>query len=511
MTKRIVWTIAGSDSSGGAGIQADLKTFNGLGVYGASVITAITAQNTLGVERIEPVHLETIKSQLDSLKEDMPPQAVKLGMLYSSKCVEVVASALDGIRADVVCDPVMVATSGDQLYEPTFLETLKDRLLPLVDLLTPNLQEAHLLLNKSTESFLGLRDEQERDDYVEDLAPKLLALGPKSVLIKRGDDLGEYSQDYWTDGKNRAWLSSLRQITRNTHGTGCTLASAVAACFALGYSELDALAIAKAYVNQGLRMAPGLGKGRGPLAHLGWPENQDDIPFLTKTAEQARNRLSFPDCGSEPLGFYPIVDSSLRVEKLIRLGVKTIQLRIKNTTGSVAEKEIIESIRLANEYKCRLFINDYWEIALEHKAYGVHLGQEDLETADLPSLMEAGLRLGVSTHGYAEVARALALHPSYIAIGPIHATTSKQVNVTPQGVSALRRWRRTLRCPLVAIGGITLQNAREVLDTGVDGIAVMKDLASYADSEAQVKSWLVIFESQKASYSMSSRHSRSSC
>src|SRR5262249_42307178 len=154
----------------------------------------------------------------DSLKEDMPPRAVKLGMLYSSKCVEVVANALDGLRADIVCDPVMIASSGDDLFESTFVEALKERLLPLVDLLTPNLKEAHLLLNQSPDSFLGTRDERQRDEYVQKLAPKLLALGAKSVLIKRGDDLGEYSQDYWTDGKDKAWLTSVRQITRNTHG-----------------------------------------------------------------------------------------------------------------------------------------------------------------------------------------------------------------------------------------------------------------------------------------------------
>ena len=501
MSKPVVWTIAGSDSGGGAGIQADLKTLNGLGVYGASVITAITAQNTLGVERIAPVHVEVIKAQLDSLKEDLPPQAVKLGMLYSSKCVEVVADALDGLRADIVCDPVMIATSGDELFESAFVETLKDRLLPLVDLLTPNLREAHLLLNQSPDRFLDMQEEGQRDDYVQNLAAKLLALGAKSVLIKRGDDLGEYSQDYWTDGKDRAWLTSLRQITRNTHGTGCTLASAIAACLSLGYSVLDALVIGKAYINQGLRLAPGIGKGQGPLAHLGWPENQGDLPFLTKSADHGRNRLIFPDCGLEPLGFYPIVESSGRVEKLVELGVNTIQLRIKNETESVVEKEIIESIRLANQHKCRLFINDYWQLALKHKAYGVHLGQEDLEEADLSSLSQAGLRLGVSTHGYAEVARALALNPSYIAIGPIHATSSKHVNVPPQGVSALKRWRRTLRYPLVAIGGITLQNAREVLEAGADSIAVMKDLASYSDSEAQVRAWLEIFQRNKASHS----------
>jgi len=494
----IVWTIAGSDSGGGAGIQADLKTMNSLGVYGASVITAITAQNTLGVEHIEPVQLKAVKAQLDCLREDMPPQAVKLGMLYSAQCVEAVAAALDGLKTRIVCDPVLVATSGDDLYESTLLANMKERLLPLVDLLTPNLREAHLLLGRSMDRFRELPNQQDRDDCVEDLAGKLIGLGVKSVLIKGGDEGGEYSQDFWTNGREKAWLTSFRQVTRSTHGTGCTLASAASACIALGYSLLDALVIAKAYVNQGLRSAPGLGKGQGPLAHLAWPENQDDIPWLTKQADQGRNRHEFPDCGHEAIGFYPIVDSAERVEKLVRQGVRTIQLRLKNVSDRIVEQETIESIRVASEGNSRLFINDYWQLAIKHQAYGVHLGQQDLDSADLSAIAQAGLRLGVSTHNYAEVAVALSLRPSYMAVGPIFATSSKPVDTLPQGLLALRRWRRSLKYPLVAIGGINLQNAKEVLAAGADGIAVIKGIASQADSEASVNAWLKLFTHELA-------------
>jgi hydroxymethylpyrimidine kinase/phosphomethylpyrimidine kinase/thiamine-phosphate diphosphorylase len=274
---------------------------------------------------------------------------------------------------------------------------------------------------------------------------------------------------------------------------------------------LDALVIAKAYVNQGLRMAPGLGKGQGPLAHLSWPENQDDMPWLTKEAEQGRNRLEFPDCDHEPIGFYPIVESAERVGKLSRQGVKTIQLRLKNVSEAVAEQETIDAIQAAKESNTRLFINDFWQLAIKHQAYGVHLGQEDLDGADLSAIAQAGLRLGVSTHNYAEVARALALRPSYIAIGPIFATNSKKVDALPHGLIALRRWRRTLKYSLVAIGGINLQNAQEVLAAGADGIAVIKGIALHADSEASVNDWLKLFRQMTPPGKTVSARVRGSC
>src|SRR5262249_53219508 len=154
-------------------------------------------------------------------------------------------------------------------------------------------------------------------------------------------------------------------------------------------------------------------------------------------------------------------DSCDWLRKLLPLGVKTAQLRIKKLDGKELEDEIASAIELAKKYQCRLFINDYWELAVRFSAYGIHLGQEDLLKADIERIHSAGLRLGVSTHCYSEVARALALRPSYLAIGPIHATTTKEMKFAPQGIEALKRWRRTLRYPLVAIGGCILDNTHE--------------------------------------------------
>jgi len=189
----------------------------------------------------------------------------------------------------------------------------------------------------------------------------------------------------------------------------------------------------------------------------------------------------FLDCGTTPLGLYPIVDSVAWLKRLLPLGIKTIQLRIKNSPG--AESEIQQGVLLARKYDTRLFINDYWEWAVHYGAYGVHLGQEDLQDADLEKIRRAGLRLGVSAYCDEEIACADAVQPSYIACGPIFPTTSKVMSFAPQGIEQLKHWRRTLNYPLVAIGGITQERLLGVLETGVNGIALISAITKADDPE----------------------------
>jgi hydroxymethylpyrimidine kinase/phosphomethylpyrimidine kinase/thiamine-phosphate diphosphorylase len=179
---------------------------------------------------------------------------------------------------------------------------------------------------------------------------------------------------------------------------------------------------------------------------------------------------------------------------LLPLGVKTLQLRIKNKQGLELENEIKRSIMLAEKYQANLFINDYWEMAIRYGAYGVHLGQEDLETADMTAIRQAELRLGISTHCYYEVARAHALNPSYIACGPIFTTTSKVMSFAAQGIAQLKRWRRTLNYPLVAIGGINAERIPDVLATKVDGIAMISAITQAKDPIATTKSLMNVME-----------------
>ncbi len=514
----IAWTIGGSDSGGGAGIQADIKAFNALGVHGCSVITAVTAQNTAKVQSIAAVSPSSIQAQIETLFEDLPPSAVKTGMLYSNEIIKQVARFFVQAKAYRICDPVMVATSGNSLLsnEDTTAAFVQ-HLLPVVDLLTPNLPEAEALCRGEdktaaasprsiTQMPLGrclpvASDRWLDDDYIIELANKLRALGPQSVLIKGGHSQGRLCRDYFAGENSSFWLINERIDTDSTHGTGCTLSAAIAACIALNYPIEDAVVIAKAYVSQSLRMATQVGKGHGPIAHGGWPETFTDFPALTiqHNTDAAVPAIStpFPDCGNKPLGIYPIINNSAWLEKLLPLGITTIQLRIKEGSADDIEAEIIKSIDIAKKFNCRLFINDHWQFAITHGAYGVHLGQEDLDDADIQAIHGAGLRLGISTHTYAEVARTIAYKPSYIAIGTIYETTLKKMPTPPQGIAALKRWRRTLPFPLVAIGGITLERLPDVLSTGADGIAVISDILQDKDPIAKTKKWLECYRQSK--------------
>ncbi|MBI9020550.1 MAG: bifunctional hydroxymethylpyrimidine kinase/phosphomethylpyrimidine kinase [Verrucomicrobia bacterium] len=287
MTKPIVWTVAGSDSGGGAGVQADVKVMNLLGAHACSVVTALTAQNTIGTGRLEWVSPDMLSAQLDALKSDLPPQAVKLGMLGTVATVERIISFLKTQKVPfTICDPVLISSSGTFLLEAAAWPLLTQRLFPAVDLITPNIPEA--------EHLLGMKITTPSD--IEAAARKARALGVKEILIKGGHgshDM-ELSSDYWSNGKEHAWLSSPRLETRNSHGTGCFLSSAIATARALGYSPLESIVLAKAYLNQGLRQAPDLGNGFGPLAFNPWEKAKQDLPFVSQQAAAPGRRAKTP-------------------------------------------------------------------------------------------------------------------------------------------------------------------------------------------------------------------------
>jgi hydroxymethylpyrimidine/phosphomethylpyrimidine kinase len=257
----IALTIAGSDSSGGAGIEADLKTFAALGVYGACVITAVTAQNTRGVFGIHEVPADFIAAQMDAVFSDLDVGAVKIGMLANEAAIDAVAAALDRYRArNIVLDPVMVASSGASLLRPRAIVALR-KLIGQARVLTPNLGEAAVLLDLP----------QARDETVMQVqAQKLLALGAGAVLIKGGHLDGPESVDLLVENDSCLRLAAPRIETRNTHGTGCTLASAVAAGLAKGLALEPAVREAKAYVSAAIAAADRLkvGHGSGPVHHF---------------------------------------------------------------------------------------------------------------------------------------------------------------------------------------------------------------------------------------------------
>ena len=254
----VALTIAGSDSGGGAGVQADLKTFQAFHVFGASAITAVTAQNTRRVFRIQKVDPEVVRAQIAAVWEDLAPAACKTGMLADAEIIRTVAETLRSVAADrLVVDPVMVATSGDRLLEEDAVEALLEDLLPLATIVTPNVPEAEILAG------LTIRDEE----GMRSAAAAIAGSGAASVLLKGGHLGGEEVLDLFYDGETwREWRTA-RLDSRSTHGTGCTLSAGIAAGLALGNDPVEAIEVALAFTRRAIESAPGLGGGRGPLNH----------------------------------------------------------------------------------------------------------------------------------------------------------------------------------------------------------------------------------------------------
>jgi hydroxymethylpyrimidine/phosphomethylpyrimidine kinase len=250
-------TIAGSDSGAGAGIQADLKTFAALGVYGLSAITAVTAQNTLGVRAVEELPPAIVEAQIDAVMEDIGADAAKTGMLASPAILEAVAGRIRKWGLRVVVDPVMVAKGGDSLLRPEAIATLRTVLLPLAEVVTPNLPEAEVLIERSISSLEEMRQ----------AAREIQALGPRTVVVKGGHRTAE-PVDVFFDGERFVELRGERIETPHTHGTGCTFSAAIAAYLARGRSVEEAVRGAKDYITEAIRHAPGIGHGHGPVGHF---------------------------------------------------------------------------------------------------------------------------------------------------------------------------------------------------------------------------------------------------
>ncbi|MCM2681082.1 thiamine phosphate synthase [Echinimonas agarilytica] len=503
----IVWTIGGSDSGAGAGIQADIQAINGLRARDAapgstlavaqacSIITTVTAQNSESTSDVLAVPLDMLEQQWMQLLADMPPAVIKISLLASPSQVEWLADQLDSWPAGlprplVIYDPVAIASSGDVLTAEPILESVKQELLRHIDVLTPN---SHEVLAMTGIALLFSGDMQRAYD-------KFREYGVKSVLFKGGHigqlmdvELTEtHVMDAWSNGDCWRYCLSAKVETKHGHGTGCSFAAALASGLAQGYALEDAFAIAHAYVQQGLKAAVAQGKGPGPVLHLGWPTHWQDFPRTANDlCELDLPTQGFAPCPSD-LGLYPVVNSPEWLERLLQLGVKTIQLRAKDLSDGAAEPLVIRAIELGRKYQARVFINDYWRLAIKHQAYGVHLGQEDLDDANIEEIASAGIRIGLSTHGYFEMLRAAALKPSYLAVGHIYPTTTKNMPSTPQGLTKLQQQVSLLKSvlPTVAIGGIDWPRAKQVRATGVASIAVVRALTQAEDVEVATAQWL---------------------
>jgi len=501
--KPIVWTISGADCSGGAGIAADIKTGHALGVEVCHLITANTVQNSTGLISVNPTEVDILQQQVLALLVDNKPSIIKIGVLATHMQVQWLTVTLINLKKNipslqVIYDPVGQATVGGSFSELS-VQKLQP-LLRLVDVITPNLLEAKVLADSlSNESAV--------------LAKVIQALGVNSVIIKGGHSDMATCSDYClhrvstikstndsTSENIEYQLNSPRINTTYTHGGGCSFATALSSFLAHGYLLRDALTLTKAFMLQGLNASNGKTEYYGAFEQQQWPNNAANFPTIEapvnlKYAELAEfSRLSIIRKGEQALGLYPVVDSIEWLARLMPLGINIIQLRLKNKAELELRSEIKAAVALSKKFDCRLFINDFWQLAIEYGAYGVHIGQEDLLDADLQKIQQAGLRLGISTHGCYEFLLAQQLRPSYLAIGAIFPTKTKDMTGQIQGVENLRQTLQLATdIPVVAIGGINHQRAKQVWQTGVDSIAVVTAITESDNAEIAVKQFQQTF------------------
>jgi hydroxymethylpyrimidine kinase/phosphomethylpyrimidine kinase/thiamine-phosphate diphosphorylase len=506
----VVWTISGTDSGGGAGIHADTRAFDAFGVHGACAVAAVTAQHSLAVTHVEPVSAAVLDAQLAALADDMPPDAIKTGLLGSLENLRVVVAWVRRLRErfpdrdlPLVVDPVFGATTGAVFANDALRLAYRDELLPLATLATPNVAEARALVPSSqlldpvalarAWRLFGVRavvvtggdSDRLAEDEIEHLSTTRLASRLAEI-----DARSAWAHD-WLDAdhglRSRGWLASRRIDTEHDHGTGCVFASAAAAALAQGFVAADAVVLAKMATSEGLRHAYAAGNGAGPVApRAGFASRLANLPALNPLPD-TDSRFAFAPMPESTRGLYAIVDSSDWVARVLAEGVRLVQLRIKKAPADVLVREIRSAVAAARAAGATLIVNDHWELALELGAHGVHLGQDDLAGVDVDALHHARLLLGVSTHSYWEVCRARALRPSYIACGPIHATSLKQMPWIPQGQANLAYWCSLLAgTPVVAIGGMDAERARVAMQAGAWAVAVVGAITGSDDPQGAI-------------------------
>ncbi|WP_396589167.1 thiamine phosphate synthase [Bermanella sp. R86510] len=482
--KPSVLCISGVDPMGLSGYQADLRALQSMGVHGMCVITALTSQTCDSVIALNPTPIQIFKQQLDAVYQQGSIKVIKLGLIASWQQCEVLIQhpIMDDVK--VILDPVIAATHGDFSSKQERLKILK-ALLPCCHLVTPNLEEAQLLAPQVHPSSIEL------------LAKSLLAQGTHGVLIKGGHS-NEPEVDYFcqsTQGINQSFYLKGKLVDHHfNRGTGCTLASLIAASLAFDLTLEDSVVVAKMQLMNAWQHPFSIDGKHGSLILPKWTEADYALPKVFHSFSTSDNHalnitdlehIQLPACDKD-LGLYPIVDRADWLARLLPLGIRIIQLRIKDLTGKALEHEIATAVALSEKYNACLFINDYWQLAIKYKAYGVHLGQEDLTSANLKQIAQSNLRLGLSSHCYFEVARAMTIKPSYLAYGPIYSTQTKQMPWQPQGLKQLDFWRRQLpHVPMVAIGGIHGERVAQVKQTGVDAIAMISAITQ-ADNPEQI-------------------------
>lgn len=478
MRAPIAWSFSGMDPSGYSGLMVDVQAMRSLGVRIMSSITALTAQNSVSFSHIFPTSSSHFLAQASSLRKEGKPKAIKVGMLATREIVEAVSRFIKSSDAPVIVDPVLRSSLGKELLSREALESFRNGIIPQSFLLAPNIPEAEALTGISISS---------RDRYVV-AAKELLKMGAHAVLIKGGHDKGFFCCDYYACRNTSFWLYKPR-LQKEVRGTGCCLSSSIAASYAwLGDLE-EAIVMGVAYTQRGIRLSSSF------LYFDSWPVAACDMPKLSKN-------FSFLDFKSERLRmpssfFYPIAPNFSWLKRLVGAGARSVQLRVKNKALENVKEEVKKALAFSKKNFFYLFVNDYWKIAVKYSAYGIHLGQGDLETVDWESVRSSKIRFGISTHSYVELAHALSYSPSYIALGPIFPTTAKIMPFSPQGLLRISIWKSLISVPLVAIGGINLKRAEAVLKAGAQGVSCIKDIIKDPFPERRTKEWLNLLEGRK--------------
>ena len=516
----IVWSVAGNDSGGGAGLAADQRAAAAFGVHLCPVVAAITAQHSQAVTRVEPVAADLLDAQLAALAADLPPAAIKTGLLGSADNVAVLARWVDRLRQRaplaLVVDPVLRASSGAAFADEAVLRAYRELLLPRATLVTPNEHEARRLLGgappnpRPSGQRAGVVGQPGEPSDVPALAVALRAQGAQAVAITGGDRVHApgWALD-WIDTEHaRGWLALPRLESRHTHGTGCTFASSAAAALALGFVAADALVLAKMATAHAIAHGHAAGQGAGPVAaRPGFAVEPARMPLLSCSELDSCWRFLGARQSPIPLetqapGLYAIVDSAERVRQVVAAGARTVQLRIKTPAAPPAawQDELRCAIRQAlgacREAGATLVVNDHWRLAAELTAgaargIAVHLGQEDLLAlgdAGRAELQACGLPLGISSHSLWELARARSLAPWYVACGPVWPTLTKAMPWRAQGLDNLSWWVHMAGVPVVAIGGILEPaQATQAARSGAAGVCVVRGLG--ADPAATLPVW----------------------
>lgn len=511
----VVWHVAGLDTAGGAGLSADQRASDAMGVHGCPVAAALTAQNSRTVTQVTPVDAAILEAQLAALADDLAPAAIKTGLLGSAAAIEAVCRWVDHFRGQagkdeatgrdlhcrlaLVVDPVLKASSGGAAFADVAVrQALLAQLLPRATVVTPNRAEAHALVHGEPPAGPVSRDQ------VPALARALQTLGAQSVVITGGDSAdGTQSLDWLQTPQASGWLSAPRVPTLHHHGTGCTFAAGVAGALALGHVTPDAVVLARMLTHHALMHAHAAGTGPGPVmaqrgfaqgprnggAPLPWLGLGEALPWQLTLGDAADGASLFLPFTPPADRLYGIVADGPQARAVLNAGLGCVQLRHKPAEGLDGHLRL--ALETAADMGAQLFINDHWRAALaaERPAHaadghrlGLHLGQEDLLGLDEPAIaallgQRRRVMLGLSSHSLWELARAAGCGASYIACGPLQPTTTKDMPWRPQGADNLRWWAAHSPVPVVGIGGLlSPDDLRRYRDCGAAALCVVRGL-----------------------------------